>query len=91
MLVVVSYDVPDDRRRLKLAKALKDYGERVQYSVFECHLETAQIDRMRARVERLIAAEEDSVRIYRLCGSCAEVVALLGVAHPTLDPDVYVL
>lgn len=91
MLVVVSYDVPDDRRRLKLAKALKDYGERVQYSVFECHLEAGQIERLRARLARLIAAEEDSVRIYRLCASCRETLLLMGVAHPTQDPDVYVI
>src|SRR6185436_13646804 len=35
MLILVSYDIPDDRRRTKLANALKDFGERVQYSVFE--------------------------------------------------------
>ena len=34
MLTVVSYDVRDDRRRTRLAHALKDFGERVQYSVF---------------------------------------------------------
>jgi len=33
MLILVSYDVPDDRRRTRLAHALKDFGERVQYSV----------------------------------------------------------
>jgi CRISPR-associated protein Cas2 len=32
MLVVVTYDVPDDKRRLKLAKLLEGYGRRVQYS-----------------------------------------------------------
>jgi CRISPR-associated protein Cas2 len=39
MLILVSYDVPDDRRRTRLAHALKDFGERVQYSVFECRLD----------------------------------------------------
>ena len=39
MLIVVSYDVPDDRRRTRLAHILKDFGERVQYSVFECRLD----------------------------------------------------
>ena len=38
-LIVVSYDIPDDRRRLRLANTLKDFGIRVQYSVFECRLE----------------------------------------------------
>lgn len=38
MLVVVSYDVREDRRRTRLAHTLKDFGERVQLSVFECRL-----------------------------------------------------
>jgi CRISPR-associated protein Cas2 len=38
MFYLVSYDIPDDRRRTRLAKLLKDYGGRVQYSVFECLL-----------------------------------------------------
>jgi len=32
MLILVTYDVPDDRRRTRLAHTLKDFGERVQYS-----------------------------------------------------------
>jgi CRISPR-associated protein Cas2 len=32
---VVCYDVVDDRRRNRIFKLLKDYGRRVQYSVFE--------------------------------------------------------
>jgi len=54
---VVSYDVPDDRRRTRLAKILKDFGARVQYSVFECLLEDEQVDALRKRVERLIDAK----------------------------------
>ena len=55
--LVVSYDVPDDRRRTRLAKILKDFGARVQYSVFECLLEDEQVDALRKRVERLIDAK----------------------------------
>ncbi|MEW6376162.1 MAG: CRISPR-associated endonuclease Cas2, partial [Thermodesulfobacteriota bacterium] len=39
MFYVVSYDIPDDQRRIKIAKILEDFGDRVQYSVFECLLE----------------------------------------------------
>lgn len=38
MFYLISYDIPDDRRRVRVAKTLKDYGDRVQYSVFECIL-----------------------------------------------------
>jgi CRISPR-associated protein Cas2 len=58
MLIAVSYDVPDDRRRTKLAHNLKDFGVRVQYSVFECLLEPPQVDALRVRTERLIDARK---------------------------------
>jgi len=38
MLVVVVYDIPDDKRRTKLSKFLEGYGRRTQFSVFECFL-----------------------------------------------------
>jgi CRISPR-associated endonuclease Cas2 len=43
VLILVSYDIPDDRRRTKLAHTLKDFGQRVQYSVFECLLTADQV------------------------------------------------
>ena len=91
MLILVSYDVPNDRRRTRLAHTLKDYGQRVQYSVFECNLEEAQLARLRSRVEKLIEATEDSVRIYLLCRGCAERLEIQGLGVATRDPDMYVL
>ena len=91
MLVVVSYDVRENRRRTKLAHALKDFGERVQLSVFECRLDEKQVAKLRARVAKLIEPEKDSVRIYRLCGGCAPKLELLGVGRITEDPAVFVL
>lgn len=41
MLIVVSYDIPNDRRRTRLAHTLKDFGERVQYSVSTASASTA--------------------------------------------------
>lgn len=90
MLTVVSYDVRQTRRRTRLAHALKDFGQRVQLSVFECHLDEKQVARMRTAIERFIDPTEDSVRIYRLCGDCAERLDTLGVGVRTEDPDVYV-
>ena len=91
MLILVSYDIPDDRRRTKLAHTLKDFGQRVQYSVFECQLREEQLLRLRTRVAALIDAEEDSVRIYRLCAECTVRLEIQGLGQPTQDPDVYML
>lgn len=68
--VVVSYDIPDDRRRGRVCKVLKDYGERVQYSVFECVLRPEDLQRLRQRLKPLLAPEADDVRFYRLCETC---------------------
>ena len=35
---VVSYDIPDNKRRTKVMKLLEGYGRRAQFSVFECHV-----------------------------------------------------
>ena len=90
MIVVVSYDVPDDKRRLRLAKLLLDYGKRVQYSVFECDLTPAQMDAMLERVQAIVDAEADSVRVYRLCASCEKSVVIVGKGELTKD-DLYIL
>ena len=83
LFVVVAYDVTVDRRRQKLAQRLLDFGERVQYSVFEMDLRSpATYERMLTRVRRTIDAGEDSVRVYRLCPACRESLVCLGVAAP---------
>ena len=91
MLYLVSYDIPDDRRRTKLAKALKDFGDRVQYSVFECLLDKELLEKMTARIRRIILDTEDSVRIYSLCAGCEKAIVLIGQGTVTEDKDVYIL
>lgn len=85
MLILVSYDIPDDRRRGRVAHALKDYGERVQLSVFECNLENESLERLRSRLPPLLEDKEDSVRIYRFrsdSGRKTEIRAREGQRRP---------
>ena len=63
MLIIVSYDIVDDKRRTKLAKKLCDFGKRVQYSVFECDLSKEQLKDMTQKALKQINLEEDSLRI----------------------------
>jgi CRISPR-associated protein Cas2 len=88
---LVSYDIPDDRRRTRLAKIIKDFGDRVQYSVFECNLDGNLLDAMIARIEKTIDQKEDSVRIYTICSSCERVIRIIGTGEVTKDKDVYIL
>ncbi len=89
--IVVSYDVPDDRRRTKLAHNLKDFGVRVQYSVFECLLEPPQVEALRSRIGKLMDPANDRIRLYRFCEDCGARTEVLGQGQPTEDLDVYVL
>ncbi len=76
--VVVAYDIPDDRRRLRVAKILLGYGERVQYSVFECRITKVQYLRMKERLDDVIDPVEDRVSFYSLCEACCKKVERIG-------------
>jgi CRISPR-associated protein Cas2 len=91
MFYVIAYDIADDTRRVKVADVLKDYGRRVQYSVFEARLDAELIARLRERVHREIDDEDDSVRIYRLCAECEPRVEILGQGKRTVEEKVYVV
>ena len=74
----IAYDVPNDKRRLKVARLLERYGERVQYSVFEMWLTAEEADVVRRELLAIINPEEDQVRIYRLCEACVRRIVVLG-------------
>ncbi|QXP90091.1 CRISPR-associated endonuclease Cas2 [Methylococcus capsulatus] len=71
MLILVSYDVSTEtaagRRRLRhVAKVCLNYGQRVQKSVFECKVNLAQMETLKAELLDKIDEKEDSLRIYRI-------------------------
>lgn len=64
--VVVVYDVSDDKKRYRIHKAMKGFGEWVQRSAFECHLKDNQIEAMKAKLKRYIDPKVDMLRIYKI-------------------------
>lgn len=78
MYVVISYDVPEDKRRTKIHNALKSYGQWMQFSVFECDLTETQYAKLRSRLGKLIKPEQDSIRFYFLCSCCKDKVERIG-------------
>lgn len=90
MFYVVSYDIPDDRKRDRIAKVLLDFGTRVQYSVFECIMDDEAVERLTARLADIVS-DEDSVRLYALCSKCYSVAQVLGSGKVTQNEDVYIL
>ncbi|MTI15915.1 CRISPR-associated endonuclease Cas2 [Rhodobacteraceae bacterium RKSG542] len=91
MLVLVTYDVKTDsaggaRRLRRLAKACLDYGQRVQYSVFECVVTPAQWTELKSRLLSIYNEDEDSLRFYHLGANWKRRVEHCGAKLP-LDLD----
>ena len=71
MLILVTYDVstktPEGELRLRrVAQVCKDFGQRVQKSVFECSVNQAQYEELTRQLLKSIDEKEDSLRFYRL-------------------------
>ncbi len=75
---VVSYDIADDGRRRWIAEILERYGQRVQWSVFECSLEDAVLEELRIRLRAELDGEEDSLRCYPRLDANVTVQAIVG-------------
>jgi len=90
-MVLVSYDVmvtsPGGQRRLRrVAKACVNYGQRVQYSVFECVVDPAQWVTLKTTLEKIIDPAHDSLRYYYLGANYKRRIEHIG-AKPSFDVD----
>ena len=78
MLVVIAYDTPDDDRRRRISKTLHAVADRVQWSVFEGWLTDEQLEDLWQRLMQLCDADQDCVRLYRVCRYCRRASRQLG-------------
>lgn len=82
MFCLVCFDIVDDRTRNRVGKILKEYGERVQKSVFECFdLNEERFVKLKHRLEDCIDNSEDTVRYYSLCRGCIKRVEYSGTGE----------
>jgi len=78
MLIVVAYDVSDPKRLAKVANVCEDFGVRVQYSIFECHLEPEAFNELWLKLLEIIDEEEDRIVAYKLDARCAKETETAG-------------
>lgn len=88
MLVLVTYDVntleDGGKKRLRqVARACEDYGQRVQFSVFEIEVDPAQWTKLKARLEGIIRPTHDSLRYYYLGANWTRRVEHVGAKQAT--------
>jgi len=91
MFVLVSYDVSTEdkagQRRLRhVAKTCQNFGQRVQYSVFECIVDPAQWTALKEKLIARIDPEKDSLRFYFLGSNWKHRVEHVGT-KPSLDQE----
>lgn len=87
---MVAYDIPDDRRRTRVHKTLAGVGQWTQYSLFECYLTEKELITLRAKLDRILKPDEDSVRFYPLCAACQKRVITIGSEKPE-EKKVFIL
>ncbi len=85
MRMLAVYDIADPKRLSRVAKILKDYGVRVQYSKFEIDPQgEAAFAVLRQRIAEVIDADADGVKFIPLCRRCRARTEIIGQGS---DPD----
>lgn len=91
MHVLITYDVATSseggqKRLRRVAKICLDYGQRVQFSVFECQVDPARYVELKNRLEKAIQTDKDSLRFYNLGSTWNQRVEHVGVKS-SFDPS----
>jgi CRISPR-associated protein Cas2 len=80
-LLIVAYDIADDRRRSRVARELEAIGDRLQESVFQIPRRIGLCpDAVLARLRPLIDAAQDRIDVFTQCRHCARAAAAAGTA-----------
>jgi CRISPR-associated protein Cas2 len=90
MLVIVVYDIADDRRRVRLSNLLEGYGRRVQESVFECFISLDDMKKLYKEVKKLVK-KEDNVRFYWVPVDALPKSLAIGSSPPKPPTDFYII
>ena len=90
MHYTVAYDITNDKRRNRVAKILKDFGTRIQYSVFECNTDRRALLRLQSQLEKVIDFAEDTITFYHLCAACEKQITQIG-RKKGLDKQSYIV
>lgn len=77
--VLVMFDISGRKKYSLLVKLLKRYSTRIQNSVFEAYLKTADLKELLDGIEKLMRSKwyfdpSDKVRVYKVSGACQAVV-----------------
>ncbi len=72
-MVLISYDISDNKLRTKFSKFLERFGHRIQYSIFEIENSKSMLNNICMEIEGTFEAkfsQSDSIMIFNLSNSC---------------------
>lgn len=87
-IILIIYDISDNKHRLKFVKLLERYGTRVQKSCFEASLPNRLYFNLLAEIKTFIN-DDDNIRVYKL--GIYDEVQTFGTRDYELDPDVIIV
>lgn len=76
---LIGYDISDPKRLIKVAKIMKDYGYRIQYSFFHCWISEAQKKRLMGRIKQAIREKDDQVIIVPVTPEQLKSIEFIGI------------
>ena len=85
---LVCYDICDDKRLKKVFKTMRNYGDHLQYSVFECQMTATDLVRCRTDLGAIIKHSEDQVLFVNLGpaeGRGDRVITAMGKPYTAID------
>lgn len=94
-LYVVTYDISDPKRLQRVFKTLRNYGDHLQLSVFECQLSQVDLVILKDKLQQIIDPGADQVLMIRLGPVPAELrepaIESLGLPYAPRDYSAIVL
>lgn len=91
---IVSYDISDPKRLRQVFKTMRNWGDHLQFSVFECQLTRMDLVRLRAELAEIIHHTEDQVLFVDLGpaeGRGDRVITALGKPYTNVDAPLIVV
>ncbi len=91
---LVCYDISDDKRLRRVFKICKNYGDHLQFSIFECDLSAREKAQMEQELDAILSKADDQVLFVSLGpaeGRGERVITAMGQPYTRFDAPCYVV
>lgn len=93
-IYLVTYDIRDEKRLRKVFRTMRDWGDHIQYSVFECQLSPMDLTRLKAELKEIIHCSQDQVLFVDLgpaAGRGERVIEAIGQPYTNIDSPCFIV